>query len=183
MTDRGGERGCGGALFVAHAGWGEIGVGGGERQIALDLGSDVPFFLLGGTAYATGRGEVLTPLPSVAPVPLLLLFPDERVSTAAAFSKISRYSTPLGFDRYERIIDDDLLSHTDALVNDFEEPIFGQHPKLRDLKKRLYGAGAAWAGMSGSGSTIVGAFRSQAARDAAMSSFSDVRWQPAETVA
>jgi 4-diphosphocytidyl-2-C-methyl-D-erythritol kinase len=148
------------------------------EQIALDLGSDVPFFLLGGTAYATGRGEVLTPLPSVAGVPLLLLFPEERVSTADAFSRISRYSRPLGFDRY-----DDFLSRPDILVNDFEEPIFTKHPKLRDLKKRFYGAGATWAGMSGSGSTIVGAFRSQAARDAAMASFSDVRPRPAETVA
>jgi len=153
------------------------------EQIALDLGSDVPFFLLGGTAYATGRGEVLTPLPAVAPVPLLLLFPEERVSTAEAFGRISRYSPPLGFDRYQHAIADDLLSHANVLINDFEEPIFAKHPKLRELKRRLTEAGAAWSGMTGSGSTIVGAFRSQAVRDAAGSSLSDVRWRPAETVA
>ncbi len=153
------------------------------EQIALKLGSDVPFFLVGGTAYATGRGEILTPLPAVAPVPLLLLFPEERVSTAEAFGQIKRYSTPIGFDRYRQIIADDLFSHVDALINDFEKPIFTRHPKLGELKQRLQAEGAAWVGMSGSGSTIVGAFRSQAARDVASSRFSDVRWQPAETVA
>ena len=55
-------------------------------------------------------------------------------------------------------------------------------PKLREWKQRLLNAGAAWAGMSGSGSTIVGAFRSQAARDEAVTAFSDVRLQRAESV-
>jgi 4-diphosphocytidyl-2-C-methyl-D-erythritol kinase len=153
------------------------------EQIALDLGSDVPFFLLGGTAYATGRGEILTPLKPVAPVPLLLLFPQERVSTAEAFGQVKRYSPPLGFDRYEQMIADDLLNHASLLVNDFEQPMFAKHRHLRELKERLTSAGAAWAGMTGSGSTIVGAFRSPAARDAASNGFSDVRWQHAETAA
>ena len=153
------------------------------EQIALDLGSDVPFFLLGGTAYATGRGEVLTPLRAVAPVPLLLLFPMERVSTADAFRQIKRYSPPLGIDRYQHFIEDGLLDHAKVLVNDFEQPIFASHPKLGELKQRMSAAGAAWAAMTGSGSTIVGAFRSQAERDAAAVRFSDVRSQSAETVA
>ncbi|HEY6843661.1 MAG TPA: 4-(cytidine 5'-diphospho)-2-C-methyl-D-erythritol kinase, partial [Thermoanaerobaculia bacterium] len=41
-----------------------------DGNIALSIGSDVPFFIHGGTQYATGRGDLLTPLPSVAPVPL-----------------------------------------------------------------------------------------------------------------
>src|SRR5712691_10690746 len=64
------------------------------REIALSLGSDVPFFLVGGTAYATGRGEQLTPLPAAAPIPLLLLFPEQRVSTAEAFALIRDHSKP-----------------------------------------------------------------------------------------
>src|SRR5712671_6738669 len=54
-------------------------------DIALTLGSDVPFFLAGGTAYATGRGEILTPMPRITGIPLLLLIPEARVSTAKAF--------------------------------------------------------------------------------------------------
>ncbi|HEY3056529.1 MAG TPA: 4-(cytidine 5'-diphospho)-2-C-methyl-D-erythritol kinase [Thermoanaerobaculia bacterium] len=146
------------------------------HEIALSLGSDVPFFLVGGRAYATGRGEQLTKLPAGAPIPLLLLFPDKRVSTADAFSLIREFSKPVGIDRYREARN--LLDHPDLLVNDFEKVILARLP---NLKNRLLEAGAAWAGMTGSGSTIVGAFRSQAQRDAARASFSDVRCESAET--
>ena len=151
------------------------------EEIALSLGSDVPFFLIGGTAYATGRGEILTPMPRLAGIPLLLLMPKERISTARAFSKLQRFSPPLGVDRYRQMIDGDFLSQPD-LINDFEEPIFGMLPGLRVLKDRLCESGAAWAAMTGSGSTIVGAFRSAAERDAARASFADVKVVVAETI-
>jgi 4-diphosphocytidyl-2-C-methyl-D-erythritol kinase len=153
-----------------------------DPSIALALGSDVPFFLHGGTAYATGRGEVITPLPRVAPVPLIVLIPQERVSTAEAYGSLRRFSPPLGLERYRAMIADDLLSHATELVNDFEDAIFARLPQLHALKTRLYESGAAWAAMSGSGSTIVGAFRSQAERDAALPRFTDVRAEACETV-
>ncbi len=143
--------------------------------IALSLGSDVPFFLLGGTAYGTGRGEVLTPLPTPAGIALLLLLPEERVATAEAFRAIRSYSPPIGVDRYRAMLAGDFLAHCGDLVNDFEEPVFARMPKLRELKERLYAENAAWAGMSGSGSTVVGAFRSVRERDAAADRFGDVR--------
>jgi 4-diphosphocytidyl-2-C-methyl-D-erythritol kinase len=141
--------------------------------LALALGSDVPFFLLGGTAYATGRGEVLTPMPSMAGIPLLLLLPEERVLTKDAFARVTRYSAPLGMDAYRDF---------SAFTNDFEEPVFAMVPRLATLKRRLLEAGATWAGMSGSGSTIVGAFADAASRDRAASSFDDVRVERCETV-
>lgn len=150
--------------------------GGGRADlasIALTLGSDVPFFLVGGTAYATGRGEVLTPMASMPGIPLLLLLPDERVSTKDAFARITRYSAPLGIDAYR-----DFASFT----NDFEEPIFAMLPRLREWKERLRSTGARWAGMSGSGSTIVGAFETVQARDAAAAAFRDVRSERAATL-
>lgn len=152
-------------------------------EIAISLGSDVPFFLVGGTAYATGRGEELVRLSDAAPIPLLLIFPEERVSTAEAFRLIRHYSQPAGIEAFDEAVRTDLLSHHELLRNDFEQPVFEKLPALRILKERLLEAGAVWAAMSGSGSTIVGAFRSQAARDAAVASFSDVRWQRAETMA
>ena len=148
-------------------------------DVALALGSDVPFFLVGGTAYATGRGEVLTPLRNRAGVALLLLFPEERVMTGEAFRMIRKYSPPLGI---ERLRDFDPLRDRELLINDFEEPVFEQLPALRELKRRLYYAGAQWAGMTGSGSTIVGAFADVASRDAARETFPDVVNEPAETV-
>jgi 4-diphosphocytidyl-2-C-methyl-D-erythritol kinase len=159
-----------------------VALGKASPELALSLGSDVPFFLTGGTAYATGRGEILTSLPPVAGIPLLLLIPDERVSTARAFAMLQRFSPPLGIDRYRAMIDDDLLSQATELINDFEEPVFAMLPSLRMLKVKLYEAGAAWAGMSGSGSTIVGAFRTAAERDAARERFTDVRAVAAETL-
>ena len=154
-------------------------------DLALSLGSDVPFFLVGGTAYATGRGEELTPMPPVAGVPLLLLIPEERVSTASAFAALQSFSPPIGIARYRSMIDEGLMSHASELVNelinDFEEPIFALLPRLRTLKMRLFEMGAAWAGMSGSGSTIVGAFRTAGERDAARGCFTDVHVVAAET--
>jgi 4-diphosphocytidyl-2-C-methyl-D-erythritol kinase len=153
------------------------------HEVALSIGSDVPFFLVGGTAYATGRGEELISLPAPPPIPLLLLFPEERVSTSAAFGMIRRYSPPAGVAAFHEALCSDFLSHQELLVNDFEEPVFASMPRLGELKRRIQEAGASWAGMTGSGSTIVGAFRSPAERDAAEGSFSDVRTQRAETVA
>ncbi len=147
------------------------------RELALALGSDVPFFLLGGTAYATGRGEVLTPLPPLGGVPLLLVLPEERVSTAEAFGLISSYSKPVGIPRQT------LFARPELLVNDFEEPVFASLPRLREHKNALLAAGALWAGMSGSGSTIAGAFETAAERDAARQRFADVRTVAAESIA
>jgi 4-diphosphocytidyl-2-C-methyl-D-erythritol kinase len=161
-------------------------------QLALQLGSDVPFFLVGGTAYATGRGEVITPLadewlrgsevaesrgetaqPRNLATSLLLILPRARVSTADAFRAIRTYSPPLGPDAYR-----DMRNFT----NDFEEPVFARLPELRQWKERLYALGATWAQMTGSGSTIVGAFADSAARDAALAQISGVRAEPAECV-
>lgn len=142
-------------------------------DLAHSLGSDVPFFLVGGTAYATGRGEVLTPLPSLPSTPLLLLLPDERVLTREAFARITRYSAPLGIEAYRS---------REVFTNDFEEPVFAMLPPLRELKQRLYAAGAAWAGMSGSGSTIVGAFDTVEGRDVAATAFADVQTAGAMTL-
>lgn len=144
-------------------------------DLALSLGSDVPFFLLGGTAYATGRGEVLTPMPDRSGIPLLLVLPEERVLTKDAFGRVRSYSPPLGIDAY--------TSGFEAFTNDFEEPVFALIPRLRAFKQRLYEAGAKWASMTGSGSTLVGAFESDAARDRAAATFVDVRVERVMTVA
>lgn len=143
------------------------------EPIALELGSDVPFFLVGGTAYATGRGEVITALPDAPKLRLLLILPRQRVSTAEAFRSLTRFSPPLGAGAYGD------MSH---FTNDFEELVFARLPQLREWKEKLYALGAKWAAMSGSGSTIVGAFPDVSSRDAARSAFQDVRAEPAEVL-
>ncbi len=150
-----------------------------RADLALALGSDVPFFLVGGTAYATGRGEVLTPLRNRSGIALLLLFPEERVMTPEAFRMLKKLTPAVGIDALREF---DPLRDRELLINDFEEPVFERLPKLRELKARLYDAGARWAGMTGSGSTIVGAFGDAVSRDGARARFSDVRVESAETV-
>ena len=57
----------------------------------------------------------------MAGIPLLLLIPEERVSTASAYAMLRRFSPPLGVERYRAMIEDGLLSHAAELTNDFEE--------------------------------------------------------------
>jgi 4-diphosphocytidyl-2-C-methyl-D-erythritol kinase len=106
-------------------------------------------------------------------IPLLLLLPEERVLTKDAFARVTHFSPQLGLDAYR-----DFSSFT----NDFEEPVFALVPRLRTLKERLLLAGAEWAGMSGSGSTIVGAFASEAERDRAAGEFTDIRTERCVTL-
>ncbi len=138
-------------------------------EIARTLGSDVPFFLVGGTAYATGRGDVLRPLDPLEPaIPLVLLMPEERVLTKDAYDGLRKFSKPLGIEHYRTMPFSDF-------VNDFEPTVFKKLPKLKVLKQQVIDAGATWAGMTGSGSTIVGAFANAKARDAALAAFTNVR--------
>lgn len=152
------------------------------RRIALGLGSDVPFFLTGGTAYGTGRGEELMPLPGTAGIPLLLVFPQERMSTARAFGMLRRFSPAIGVERVRELVGESAWLRAKEFVNDFEEPVFAALPQLRSWKERLIERGAIFASMSGSGSTLFGVFRTAGDRDAAAVRFGDVRVERAETL-
>lgn len=139
-------------------------------DLALQIGSDVPFFLIGGTAYGTGRGEVVTPLPGPSPIPLLLSFPGVSVSTADAFRWLddsAKKSSRVGASRIRDLVLNGLLDGASELTNDFEPVVFERMPELGAIKRGMLAAGAAWSGMSGSGSTIVAAFRDVASRDEA----------------
>lgn len=154
-------------------------------DLALELGSDVPFFLVGGTAHATGRGEKLTQLPAIAPVPLLLLLPPEPVPTPEAFRRYGELQGPPQRSEYGsfywlgRL---DPRKTPEELGNDLELAVFPERPTLAALKKRLRDAGAVWSGMSGSGSAIVGAFSSVELRDRATNWFGDVPYARSETI-
>ena len=127
------------------------------KELAARLGSDCPFFLSDGPALAGGRGEILHPieLPALHGMQVGLVVPPIHVSTAAAYARIVPKSPAASLR--------EILSHpTEAwkknLVNDFEVPIFGIYPQIRDIKDRIYGLGALYASMSGSGSAVYGLF-------------------------
>jgi len=141
--------------------------------LARELGSDVPFFLLGGRAAGIGRGTELYPLPDAARRPGVVVAPDIHVSTAAAYQSLSRGE--LTTEWLQNNIDSFQAFAWGAAgaagVNHFEEAVFGRHPALRALKQRLIKFGANPALMSGSGSSVFGIFDDQAQVNRAIKSF------------
>ncbi len=127
------------------------------KKLAARLGSDCPFFLSDGPALASGRGEILHPieLPALQGIQVGLVVPPIHVSTAAAYAGVVPKSPAASLR--------EILSHPTEtwkkkLVNDFEEHIFASFPPIRDIKDRIYGLGALYASMSGSGSAVFGLF-------------------------
>lgn len=130
-----------------------------KMQIAAKLGSDCPFFLLNKPVQASGRGEIFQPSQvSLHSYFILCIFPEIHSNTRLAFAAIQPRQPihPL-VESLQLPIE----QWASTLFNDFEEPVFSQHPILRSLKESLYKAGALYASMSGSGSAIYGIFRVQ----------------------
>jgi len=128
-------------------------------ELAAQLGSDVPFFLLGGTAVGLGRGTELYPLPDLPESPAVVITPGLHVSTADAYRDLGRGSKPVW--RADNI---------ETSINDFETVVFRQHPQLKLIQGKLLKLGARPARMSGSGSTLFGIFPSRELRDRAVRS-------------
>jgi 4-diphosphocytidyl-2-C-methyl-D-erythritol kinase len=128
--------------------------------IGEQLGSDVPFFLLGGTAVGIGRGSELFPLPDAPAQRGILVAPGIHVNTAQAYRELSpRLTTELQQNKifsFQSVTWDS--SSLASARNDFESVVFEHHRKLATLKKRLVQAGATAALMTGSGSALFGLF-------------------------
>jgi 4-diphosphocytidyl-2-C-methyl-D-erythritol kinase len=130
-----------------------------EEQLikyALQLGSDCPFFIINKPSFATGRGEMMTPVElDLSMYSLVLINPGIHVSTKEAFSKL----TPtVPSKSIKEIIHQPISSWKDELVNDFEETVFQLHPAIKEIKESLYKKGALYASMTGTGSTVFGFF-------------------------
>lgn len=141
-------------------------------SLALDLGSDVPFFLRRCTAYAQGRGEMLSPLEDYRfPFSLVVVVNPVRISTAWAFRHVEVRETGRP-DPAEVVRSNDLDRWRRELTNDFEEAVFSKWPVLRRAKSALLHAGASFASLTGTGSGVYGVFEShkcaeEAAQEAA----------------
>ena len=145
-------------------------------EVAAELGSDVPFLLLGGSAIGTGRGTELKPLADLPPAALVIAQPAVEVSTAWAYRALREHRAALtsGLDK-SKIEGSGLSSNApfigslpgsrEGMVNDFESVVFRRYPLIAALKERLQASGAQPALMSGSGSAVYGVFESyQSAR-------------------
>jgi 4-diphosphocytidyl-2-C-methyl-D-erythritol kinase len=133
--------------------------------LALQLGSDCPFFIYNEPCYATGRGEELSPISlPLAGYQLLLINPGIHINTGWAFGALATLrsnSTPPEIS-LQAISQMPITEWKTHLVNDFEEPVFAAHPQLQLLKRDLYKQGAVFAAMSGSGSTFFALFKNAA---------------------
>ena len=123
---------------------------------ALQLGSDCPFFIINKPCFATGRGEKMQAIAlDLSAYQFILLNPGIHVNTGWAFSKIVP-AIPAKSSR--DIVAQPIESWKAELKNDFEEAVFAEYPEIKRIRDELYGRGAVYAAMSGSGSTVFGIF-------------------------
>ena len=142
------------------------------RNIGSEIGADVPFFLMDTpAAYATGRGDTLSPLSSDGegyrlPFPILVAAPPVEVSTPWAYAQV----TPNDADRpnLRRVVcSNDLARWQSKLTNDFEAPVAAAEPSVKSVRDALRDTSAAYVSLSGSGSAVYGIFETaEAAREA-----------------
>lgn len=136
-------------------------------NVAAAIGSDVPFFLHGGTAVGTGPGTGITPVNDFAGEYMLIVTPDVAVLTKEAFEGLNLTTegakSILNNCRFDgKSID----LHHSAIRNDFETTIFAAHPEIRMVKQTLLDLGASKAMMSGSGASVFGIFDKEETRQA-----------------
>lgn len=125
-------------------------------KYALQLGSDVPFFLYNTPMYATGRGEVMTPASvDLSDYQLKIVKPNIHISTKEAYAGVTPHESEIFLPE---TLQQDVRTWKDVVVNDFESSLFEKFPELKSVKEQLYQEGALYASMSGSGSAFFGIF-------------------------
>jgi 4-diphosphocytidyl-2-C-methyl-D-erythritol kinase len=154
-------------------------------ELGAELGSDVPFFLCGGTALVTGRGEHVQQLTNIATdnLAFLVAVPPVSVSTPGAFRMLAEAATGTYPDAspYREAVTAlrdrkiGMLEFCRALDgwNTFQSAVEERYPAIRDLRREIIGAGAEVALMSGSGSAVFGVFRSISNARKALESLGD----------
>ena len=150
----------------------DLGVGDDElASMAVTLGADCAFFIYNRPMLATGIGDVMSPVEvSLQGKTLLLVKPPVGVDTRTAYSRVVPASATVNL---AHTIVQPVESWDGLLVNDFEPSVFAALPQLWLIKANLLDAGAEYAAMSGSGSTVFGIFNSDKLAEAAADNFAD----------
>jgi 4-diphosphocytidyl-2-C-methyl-D-erythritol kinase len=134
-------------------------------RLGSRLGSDVPYFLVGGTALGLGRGDDIYPLADLPPVHVVILRPGFGVPTADAYRWFDEETRRPLKEPVPRAVPPDWPAWSATLRNDLEIPVVRHHPAIGRIRQSLLDAGARFAAMSGSGSAVFGLFdRADAAR-------------------
>jgi len=134
-------------------------------DLASRVGSDVPFFLVGGAALATGRGERLRFLPTLPTTWVVLACPEVEVSTAWAYAQLDLAAVTRRPDT-QRVVaalrSEDVAAVARELCNVFEPVVSARYPQVQEWKRRLLDAGALGASMTGTGPAVFGLFSGEA---------------------
>ena len=135
-----------------------------KRQLmerGVQIGADVPYCIMRGTALAEGIGEALSPLPPMVKCPVLIAKPSISVSTKFVYQNLKLDDTTIHPD-IDRLIDDikaknlhDIAAH---MGNVLETVTIPNYPVIDEIKKHMLSNGAVGAMMSGSGPTVFGLF-------------------------
>ncbi|MFZ1320397.1 MAG: 4-(cytidine 5'-diphospho)-2-C-methyl-D-erythritol kinase [Ignavibacteria bacterium] len=130
-------------------------------DLALSIGSDVPFFLIMKPCYAEGRGEKLKVLNDfTVNYDILIVNPNLHVSTKWAFENLRFPSGNVREKKFDKIkvFENEILNE---LINDFEPLVFTKFPVLKEVKNFMLNEGAVFSSMSGTGATIYGIFNTK----------------------
>jgi len=129
------------------------------ENFATSLGADCAFFVQNQPVYAEGIGNIFSPISfSLKDYTLVIVKPDIFVSTKEAFAHIQPQKPTVSI---KEIIHTPIEDWKNNLINDFEYSVFRIHPEIKKIKEDLYNAGALYASMSGSGSSVYGIFKKQ----------------------
>jgi 4-diphosphocytidyl-2-C-methyl-D-erythritol kinase len=150
-----------------------------DRQLLMEvgrtLGSDVPYFALGGTVLGRGRGDELTPLPPLPPLACAIVRPAFGVPTGDAYRWVAESRAGGAPARPDVFVpptqSEHWLAAFAACRNDFEPVVAARHPEITEIVATLRAHGAVHAMLSGSGSAVFGLFAADAAADAAVAGF------------
>jgi len=135
------------------------------------VGADVPFFLMGGSAFAQGIGDELEPIEPPTDGYILIVVPDIHISTAWAYKNVNYTLTSNKFKNKLKGFFE-IEGNLQRLKNDFEPLVIKEYSKIDEIKEQLTHFHAEYVSLSGSGSAVFGVFPERAMAEKALSKLS-----------
>lgn len=136
-------------------------------SIASELGADVPFFLMGGSAFAQGIGDDLEPIEPPVDGYILIAVPNIHISTAWAYNNVNFVLTSNEFkNKLKGFFEID--GNLQRLKNDFEPLVIKEYSEIDEIREQLTHFHAEYVSLSGSGSAVFGVFPERAVAEKAL---------------
>lgn len=139
------------------------------ERIAAEIGADVPFYIRGKTQSVEGIGDRLSPVSLPESFVLLLICPPVAISTRWAYQQFNLTNQKEGY-KFQSLFNSSRINW-ELFENQFESVVFPTYPEIGAIKAELLAAGARYAGLSGSGSTVFGVFDDRGGAERAQKRF------------